>query len=80
MSNSFKFNETHITYHHSWKDFFDDKILSNLRSIEKNTGNNYTPDTNRIFRFLELDLAKIKAVILRSGPLSSKKSCNRQGF
>lgn len=55
--------------HDSWKPFISRKdIIDELDRIDKKIGNNYFPNTNKVLRFLETDLNKLKAIIVGMEP------------
>lgn len=52
----------------SWDKFLNTDIRSELIRIESQIKDNYTPESNKVLRFMELDLNKIKVVILGQDP------------
>lgn len=58
----------------SWQDFFSDNIILKLQQIESvlRKTTNVTPPNELMLRFLELDLSKIKVIILGQDPYPQK--------
>lgn len=54
--------------HSSWKKFITEDILTLLASIEKEIGDNYTPQKENVLRFLTTDLNNIKYIIVGMDP------------
>lgn len=55
----------------SWNDFLTEEIKNELEIIEDKIGNNYFPKKEEVLRFLELDLNKIKYIIVGMEPYPS---------
>jgi uracil-DNA glycosylase len=68
MPHAFKFRNTLITYHPSWGKFITPEILELLKSIEINIDTDSTPETTKIFRFLSVDIANVRCIILGQDP------------
>lgn len=79
MKNIFLFNNTEIFYHESWKEFIVMKFPL-LDKISSDIGNDYTPDTEKIFLFLKSDLSKVKCIILGQDPYPSKGDATGRAF
>lgn len=61
--------------HSSWNEFLTTEILEELKEIESKIGNNYNPrPSNRILRFLSLDLKEIKCIFLGMDAYPAKES------
>lgn len=58
--------------HSSWDKFLDENALNELAAVEKKIGNNFTPPTGHILRFMVNDLNKLKIVILGQDPYPEK--------
>jgi uracil-DNA glycosylase len=74
----FLFNQTY-EIHPSWDDFISNQSAE-LAEIEKKIENNYTPTSERILRFLNVDLAKIKVIILGQDPYPQKGVATGRAF
>ena len=59
------------SYHKSWEDFLTPEIRKMLDDIEAEIGADYTPETSMVLRFLRMDVAAIKVVILGQDPYHS---------
>ena len=55
----------------SWNEFLSNDILIMLKRIEKQIGDDYTPDDINVLRFLHMDVKNIKVVILGQDPYHS---------
>lgn len=69
-----------VKVHESWNDFITDDIKKELQNIEKNVGLDYTPAPNKVLRFMQLDLTKIKVVILGQDPYKPEGVANGRSF
>lgn len=69
-----------IKVHESWKDLLTPSIIRLIESIEHEAGLNYTPDEDKVLRFLTLDLNKIKIVILGQDPYPAEGAANGRAF
>lgn len=59
--------------HHSFKDFLSADIIEMLNNINETIKDaEFCPDKNNVLRFLQLDLSKIKIIILGQDPYPSK--------
>jgi uracil-DNA glycosylase len=66
--------------HNSWSGFIKNQT-ENLRSIEEEiSACEYTPDKDKILRFLEVDLQHIKVVILGQDPYPQKGVATGRAF
>lgn len=54
--------------HESWIGFLDEKIIRELKHIEREIGNNYYPTKENVLRFLNQDLNKVKYIIVGMDP------------
>lgn len=52
----------------SWKGFLTKEVIDELAKIENYVGNDYTPESSKVLRFMGLDLNKMKVVILGQDP------------
>lgn len=53
----------------SWNGFLNMKVVQNeLTNIQKSIGNNFTPSSNLVLRFLQNDLNKVRVVIIGKDP------------
>lgn len=60
-------------FHPSFKEFFDSEIVKELENIDKEISKvEFAPEKSLILRFFQLDLNKIKILILGQDPYSSK--------
>lgn len=57
-----------INVNDSWNKFLSTEIKTELENIEKATKGNYTPESSKVLRFMNLDLNKMKIVILGQDP------------
>jgi len=79
MKNKFVFINNEINYHSSWREF----ILQNLTLLNKislKIGNDFTPETEKIFLFLKNNLIKIRCVILGQDPYPNKGDATGRAF
>lgn len=67
-------------FHPSWTPFFTDEIYALLDNIENAIGDDFTPERERVMRFLSLDLNKIKVVILGQDPYKPKGVATGRSF
>ena len=54
--------------HQSWKDFLSSDILNMLEYIENQLVEDFSPDRQKVLRFLETDQRSLKIVILGQDP------------
>lgn len=54
--------------HSSWNEFLNDYTLMQLSEIENALGDEYSPEKDKVLRFLEIDLSSIKIIILGQDP------------
>ncbi len=54
--------------HSSWNEFLDKNTLMLLSEIEKAIGDVYSPEKDKILRFLETDVSEIKIIVLGQDP------------
>jgi uracil-DNA glycosylase len=70
--------------HPSWKPFFTKEVLSIVDEIENNIGiandQEITPVTDKMLRFLTLDLSKAKIIILGQDPYPQKGVATGRAF
>lgn len=52
----------------SWKGFLTKEVIDELTKIENSVGNDYTPGSSKVLRFMGLGLNKMKVVILGQDP------------
>lgn len=65
----------------SWVEFIEDSNIQNeLRSIENRIGTDYTPEQHLVLRFTELDIHKLKVVILGQDPYKPAGVANGRAF
>lgn len=57
-----------IKVDNSWKEFLNDRMKAELEKIEIATNGDYTPESSKVLRFLNLDLNKMKVVVLGQDP------------
>ncbi len=79
MKKIFKFKDTEISYHKSWNDF----ILLNIElinRISREIGDSFTPDVEKIFLFLKVDLSKVKCIILGQDPYPKRFDATGRAF
>lgn len=57
-----------VNVDHSWDRFLTQEMVKELENIEKATNENYTPESSKVLRFLNIDLNKMKVVILGQDP------------
>lgn len=67
-------------YNESWDEFLTDEIRKELDNIELKIGNDYTPSKEKVLRFLNLDLNKMKIVILGQDPYKPERVANGRSF
>lgn len=66
--------------HSSWEPFLEPSIREELSQIERNIGDDYTPQKDLILRFMRLDLEKMKVVILGQDPYKPAGVANGRAF
>lgn len=73
---------SNINIHNSWTKFLSNNRCNQLKKIEKeiNNGDEYTPDTSLILRFLEMDLSKVPVLILGQDPYPQKGVATGRAF
>lgn len=70
-----------IKVHPEWKEFLDSETIKLLSVIEKKiTGTRFTPPPEKILRFLEMPLSKIKVVILGQDPYPQPGAATGRAF
>ncbi|MGI6622153.1 MAG: uracil-DNA glycosylase [Clostridiaceae bacterium] len=66
--------------HTSWNDFLNNDILELLYEIECTIGDEYSPQRDRILRFLETDFSDIKIIILGQDPYPEAGAATGRAF
>lgn len=66
--------------HNAWNEFLTEDILTMLSTIENSIGQEYSPDNDKILRFLETDLPSLKIVILGQDPYPEKGKATGRAF
>ncbi|MGI6084897.1 MAG: uracil-DNA glycosylase [Acetivibrionales bacterium] len=66
--------------HWSWKDFLSSDILDAIESIENQLSEGFSPEKNKVLRFLETDLNTLKIVILGQDPYPEKGKATGRAF
>ena len=66
------------SYHQSWEDFLTVEIRELLKNIESQIGDDFTPDSQNVLRFLKLDKNNIKVVILGQDPYHAVDKFNHK--
>lgn len=66
--------------HESWTSFLTPEIRKELEKIEVKIGNDYTPNEDKVLRFLSLDLNNAKVVILGQDPYKPLGVANGRSF
>lgn len=69
-----------IKVHKSWNEFLTDNVKAELESIEQKVGNNYTPQSELVLRFMEMDIDSIKVAILGQDPYKPAGIANGRAF
>ena len=69
-----------INNHPSWNAFLTDEIISKLEKIENEIGDDYTPSKENILRFMRLDLANVKVIIIGQDPYFQEGAANGRSF
>lgn len=69
-----------IKVHDSWKEFLTDSNIRLIDNIEHEAGLDYTPDEDKVMRFMTLDLNKIKIIILGQDPYKPAGVANGRAF
>jgi uracil-DNA glycosylase len=70
-----------ISIHPSWKEFFDKTdIVGLLLSVESHIGSHFTPDPPNVLRFAEMDLDKVKVIIIGKDPYPQKGVATGRAF
>lgn len=66
--------------HTSWKNFLNDDVIKELKDIELKIGENINPEPEKVLRFLNNDLHKVKVVILGQDPYPEKGRATGRSF
>lgn len=66
--------------HSSWNNFFNSDIINKLDRIEQQIGTDYTPSTDLVLRFAQLDIEHINTVILGQDPYKPAGVANGRAF
>lgn len=69
-----------LNIHSSWNDFLSSEILVQLSEIEIAMGNEFSPQKDRILRFLETDFSSIKIIILGQDPYPEAGAATGRAF
>lgn len=69
-----------VKVHESWNKFLTTDIRHKLDIIESQIGTDYTPDTDKVLRFMQLDISKLKVVILGQDPYKPAGVANGRAF
>lgn len=69
-----------MNHHPSWDRFLTEDIRTQLDNINSQIGYNYTPTSDLVLRFMQLDLSKIKVVILGQDPYKPQGVANGRAF
>lgn len=69
-----------IKVHESWKGFLTDNNIRLIDNIERGVGFDYTPDEDKVLRFMQLDLNNIKIIILGQDPYKPRGVANGRAF
>lgn len=69
-----------ISTHSSWDLFLTPQKIKELEYIESQIGDNYTPSSEKVLRFLSVDLSKIKVIILGLDPYPEKERATGRSF
>ena len=76
-----KFKGKEVHWHSSWKAFFErDDIQKMIEDIECKIDDNFTPSADKVFRFAEVDLKKLKVVILGQDPYPQEGVATGRAF
>lgn len=67
-------------YHSSWNEFLTDERIKQLNGIEEQIGDNINPEKENVLRFLNLNLDKIKVIILGQDPYPEKGRATGRAF
>ncbi len=71
MSNISVFLDSLDNIDNSWNDFLSSELLTLLKNIEKNileSKQKFTPETDKVLKFLKVPLADVKVIILGQDP------------
>lgn len=68
MNKDIKFKGEIVDINDSWQEFLTPSIIEELKNIENRIGDNFTPCTQNVLRFLKTDLYKRKVIILGQDP------------
>lgn len=71
MSNISVFLDSLDNIDNSWNDFLSSELVTLLKNIEKNileSKQKFTPDTEKVLKFLKVPLADVKVIILGQDP------------
>lgn len=66
--------------HPTWESLLTEKVLSELREIERKLGKNYNPSPHLILRFLHVDLSKVKVIWLGQDVYPAKGVATGRSF
>ena len=71
----------HITVHPNWKTFLSKAILNDLQRIENEIkSEHFTPEINKVLRFLELPLKSARIIILGQDPYPQEGVATGRAF
>jgi uracil-DNA glycosylase len=70
----------HIKAHDSWKKFLTKDREEQLHNIIENIGDDYTPEKEKILKFMENDLGKVSGVIIGLDPYPQKGAATGRCF
>ncbi len=83
MSHNSLFLDSLSTIHKCWDDFLDANTVDLIRDIESEivkTKEEYTPKAEKVLRFLEIPLHKVKIIILGQDPYPQKGVATGRAF
>lgn len=67
-------------HHPSWDSFLTPDLLEELNKIEAAIGDDFTPNREKVLRFMNLDLQSRKVVILGQDPYKPENVANGRSF
>ena len=76
---TFNFKNHDIEVHDSWEPFFRDNI-NELQKVEKDIGNDFTPNAENVFKIFKLPLNEIRFIIIGQDPYPQRGVATGRSF
>ncbi len=69
-----------LKIHSDWKAFLTEENINIITKIQQEIGENYTPPSSKVLRFLEIPLSEVKIIILGQDPYPQPKTATGRAF